>query len=240
MLAVNPYQLAIGQTVSFLAEVLRGRQRILEVGCGRGEVARRLGATGFRVTALDLQLADPSPATGVIFVERDFLRFDAEPFDAVVFTASLHHISPIDAAIDRAYRLLGPGGLLVADDLDLDAPNTATLRWYYDVQELLAAAEMFPRERVDPPGGDVLQRWRAAHAHEPPLHTGVQMRRAIAERFDLRDVHGAAYLYRYVTRHLPHDARGVALAQHIYSTERRGIADGTLAAVGLGIVAARA
>jgi SAM-dependent methyltransferase len=240
MFVVNPYQLAIGQTVSFLAEVLRGRQRILEVGCGRGDVARRLGATGFRITAIDLQLPDPAPSANVTFIERDFLRFDAEPFDAIVFTASLHHIAPIEAAVDRAYRLLGPGGLLVADDLDLDAPNAATLRWYYDVQDLLAAADLFPRERVDPPGSDVLQRWRAAHADEPPLHTGVQMRRAIAERFDLRDVHGAAYLYRYVTKYLPHDARGVALAQHIYSTERRGIADGTLTAVGLGIVAVRA
>jgi SAM-dependent methyltransferase len=239
MLAVNPYQLAIGQTVSFLGDVLRGRHRILEVGCGRGDVARRLGGTGLRVTAIDLTLPDPSPSTNVTFIERDFLRFDAEPFDAIVFTASLHHISPLDAAIDRAYRLLGPGGLFVADDFDLDAPNAATLRWYYDVQELLAAAEVFPRERVDPPSSDLHQRWRAAHSDEPPLHTGVQMRRAIAERFDLRDVHGAAYLYRYITRYLPHDARGVALAQQLYGTERRGIGDGTFAAVGLGIVAAR-
>lgn len=87
---------------------------------------------------------------------------------------------------------------------------------------------------------DVLQRWWTAHAHEPPLHTGVQMRRAIAERFDLRDVHGAAYLYRYVTKHLPHDVRGVARAQYIYSTERRGVAERSLNAVGLGIVAVRA
>jgi SAM-dependent methyltransferase len=237
---VNPYQLAIGQTVAFLTDVLRGRQRILEVGCGRGEVARRLGGMGFSVTALDRQLHDPTPAPGVVFVERDFLRFDAGPFDAVVFTASLHHISPLEAALDRAYDLLPPGGLLVADDFDLDAPTVATLRWYYDVQELLAAAELFPRDHVDPPSNDVLQRWRMAHAEEPPLHTGVQMRRAIAERFELRDVHGAAYLYRYVTRHLPHDARGVAIAQHIYGTERRGITDGTLTAVGLGIVATRA
>lgn len=237
---MNPYQLAISQTVSFLTEVLRGRQRILEVGCGRGDVARRLGATGFQITAIDLELPDPSPSPNVTFTERDFLRLDAGPFDAVVFTASLHHIWPIDAAIDRAHRLLVPAGLLVADDFDLDAPNAATLRWYYDVQELLAAAELFPRERVDPPGSEVLQRWRVAHSEQPPLHTGVQMRRAIAERFDLRDVHGAAYLYRYITKYLPHDARGVALAQHIYSTERRGIADRSLTAVGLGIVAVRA
>jgi SAM-dependent methyltransferase len=239
MPVVNPYQLAIGQTVSFLTDVLRGRTRILEVGCGRGDVARRLGAAGFRVTAIDRKLADPSPASNVTFVEGDFLHYEGGPFDAIVFTASLHHISPLGGAIDRAYRLLARGGLFVADDFDLDAPNAATLRWYYDVQELLAAAEAFPRDHVDPAGSDVLQRWRAAHSHEPPLHTGVQMRRAIAERFDLRDVHGAAFLYRYITRHLAHDARGVAIAQYIYSTERRGIADGSLAAVGLGIVAAR-
>lgn len=238
--AVNPYQLAIGQTAGFLTEVLRGRHRILEVGCGRGEVARRLGAAGFHVVAIDLQLPERATAPNVTFLERDFLRFDTEPFDAIVFTSSLHHISPLEAAIDRAHHLLAPSGLLVADEFDLDAPNTATLRWYYDVQELLAAADIFPREHVDPPGSNVLGRWRTAHTHEPPLHTGVAMRRAIADRFDLRDVHGAAYLYRYVTKHLPHDTRGVALAQHIYSTERRGIADGTLAAVGLGIVAVRA
>jgi hypothetical protein len=128
---------------------------------------------------------------------------------------------------------------VVADEFDLDAPNPETLRWYYDVQDLLAAAELFPRDRVDAPAADVVQRWRLAHLHDPPLHTGVAMRRAIAERFNLRDVHGAAYLYRYLTKHLPPDARGVAVAQHVYTTERRGIADGTLAAVGLGIVAER-
>jgi hypothetical protein len=66
------------------------------------------------------------------------------------------------------------------------------------------------------------------------------MRQAIAERFDLRDVQRGSYLYRHVTRHLPHDARGAAIAQHLYATERRGITDGTLSAVGLRILAARA
>ena len=236
---MNPQQLAIGQTVSFLGDVLRGRQRVLEVGCGRGEVARRLAASGLAITALDRKLPDRTPVANVAYVERDFLEFDGGPFDAVVFTASLHHIAPLSAAIDRAHRLLAPGGLIVADEFDLDAPNPQTLRWYYDVQDLLAAAELFPRDHVDPTAGDEVERWRLAHHHEPALHTGVAMRRAIAERFDLRDVHGAAYLYRYLTKRLPHDARGVAVAQHIYMTERRGIADGTLAAVGLGIVAER-
>ena len=236
---MNPYQLAIGQTLSFLTEVLRGRKRILEVGCGRGDIARRLGAQGLQVTAIDLQLPDPAPATNVTFIERDFLRFAAEPFDAVVFTSSLHHISPLDAAIDRAYRLLVPGGLVVADDFDLAAPNPVTLRWYYDVQDLLAAADVFPRDHLDPANPDVMARWQAAHTAEPLLSSGLQMREAVAERFEVADVHGCAFLYRHIARHLPPDARGVAIAQHLYNTERRNIADGTFAAVGLGIVASR-
>lgn len=236
---MNPYELAIGHTASFLMDVLRSGRRVLEVGCGRGEVARRLAAGGCQVTALDRALPDPSPAPSVTFFERDFLEFDGGRFDAVVFTASLHHISPLGAAVDRAHQLLAPGGLVVADEFDLDAPSRETLRWYYDVQELLAAAELFPRERVDPPGSDVVQRWRLAHVHDPPLHTGIAMLQAITERFDLRDAQGAAYLYRYVTRHLPHDERGVAVAQHIYAMEHRGITDGTLSAVGLRVIAAR-
>lgn len=237
---MKPYQLAVAQTVSFLGDALRDRRRVLEVGCGRGEVARRLGALGFEVTALDRALPPAPPAAPrVRYVERDFLAYDAAPFDAIVFTSSLHHISPLPAAIARAHRLLAPGGLLVVDDHDLDAPTPATLRWYYDVQELLAAAELYPREHVDPPAAELTQRWRVAHAHEPPLHTGLAMRRAIAEQFDVRDVHVAAYLYRRICRHLPEDARGVAIAQHVYSTERRGIADGSLAAVGLGVIATR-
>jgi SAM-dependent methyltransferase len=246
---VTPTELAIDHTVSFLTEALRGRQRILEVGCGRGDVARRLGATGVAITAIDLELPDPSPSPNVTFLERDLLQvggapLDGAPFDAIVFTASLHHISPLTAAIDRAYRLLVPGGLFVADEFDLEAPSAPTLRWYYDAQDLLAAAELFPPDHVDPPtdlpAGDIVQRWRSAHTHEPPLHTGVQMRRAVAEHFDLRDVRGTAYLYRHLTKHLPRDARGVAVAQHLYSSERRGIDDATLSAVGLRIMAVRA
>src|SRR5262249_37753633 len=114
--AVNPYQLAIGQTVSFLTDVLRGRKRVLEVGCGRGEGARPLTAAGHAVTAIDRELSDLSPSPGTTFIECDFLEFAAAPFDAVVFTASLHHIWPLEAAVERAVWLLAPGGLVVADD----------------------------------------------------------------------------------------------------------------------------
>ena len=234
---MTPSELRTQQTLAFIVEVLGARQRVLEVGCGRGELARALAARGLAVTALDLALPDPQPAPNVSYVELDFFAFKAPPFDAVLFTSSLHHIAPLENAIVHATELLAPGGVLVVDDFDLERPDPGTLQWYYDTQELLAAAGLYDLHRVDA-GTDVVARWRDAHAHDPPLHTGVEMRTAIAARLDSLAVRPAPYLYRYIAKGLPDDERGGAIAAHVLATEEQRIADGSFSAVGLRIVAA--
>src|SRR5262249_13945356 len=141
---------------AMLDELLRGRTRVLEVGCGAGALALRLADAGHEVTAIDLHIDGPPPHPRVRFVTGDFRAFTGGPFDAVLFTSSLHHIAPLDAAVARAHDLLAPGGLLWADEFDLEAPDEATARWFYQGQ------------------GDVA-RWRAEHEHEPALHVGAAM-----------------------------------------------------------------
>jgi SAM-dependent methyltransferase len=235
---VRPYQLYVEQAYKYISDTVRGSARVLEVGCGRGDVARLLGREGLAVTALDLYLPDPRPSPGVKFVETDFFLFEEGRFDAVVFTASLHHIEPLQAAIDHAHRLLAPGGMLVADEFDLDAPRQLTARWFYDLQELLAVGELFPADRVDPAtGDDARMRWLDAHVHDPPLATGRQMLTAIASRFAIRDTTRCAFLYRYLCDGLPDDERGGRIAAHVLATEQRRIAANQLDAVGLRIAA---
>lgn len=214
------------ETLDFVEPALAQGTRLLEVGCGRGEVARALSARGREVTAIDLAL--PEDATRARFVAADFLAFD-EPrsFDAILFVTSLHHIPP-GRAVERAAALLQPGGLLVAEEFDLAAPDVATARWYYSMQERLARAGRFPREEIH--GGDStppLARWREEHAHEPPLATGAQMLAAIGTRFSTERVERGPYLWRSA------GDRGVL------ERERRGIAGGRLQPVGLRIVARR-
>lgn len=237
----SPSDVRTAHTVSFLGEVLRGRRRVLEVGCGRGEVARALGAAGFAVTALDLHLVATEPAANVAYVEHDFLDYRpaGEPFDAIVFTSSLHHIHELDRAVAHTVDLTAPGGLVIADDFDLETPDPATLRWYYDTQELLVAAGLYDHDRIDA-GADPVSRWRDAHVHDPPLHTGVVMRAAIAARLALLDVQSAEYLYRYISKGVPQDDRGGAIAAHVQRSEHRRIAEGAIVPVGVRIIASRA
>lgn len=236
---MTPEDVRVEPSYGFLASALRGRRRVLEVGCGHGTVARRLGAMGFEVTALDRELRDPTSAPGVTFVEHDFLDYTAEPFDAIAFTASLHHIAPLERAIARAAELLAPGGVLAVDDFAIEAPDAATLRWYYDTQELLVAGGLYPRDRLDTANDDLAVRWHAAHTEHHVIHTGQQMRSVIAERFAIRDVRCVEYLHRYIGAGVSADERGGAIAAHIFASERRGIVDGVLTPVGLRIVATR-
>src|SRR5262249_45959315 len=92
--------------------------RVLEVGCGPGVLAERMIRDGVQLTAIDLseeQVAE-ARARGVPAIASDFLAFQAAPFDAVLFTRSLHHISPLETGIAKIRTLVRRGGLLLADE----------------------------------------------------------------------------------------------------------------------------
>jgi SAM-dependent methyltransferase len=235
---MRPADVALEQVHRWIAPLLARRPRVLEVGCGPGDLARRLAGDGHQVTGLDLELADPGPVDRVRWVAGDFLAFEDRPFDAVLFTRSLHHIDPLEQAIDRAAGLLAPGGLLVVDEFDRAAADGETARWYYDVQELLAAAELYPAERIaGAPGDDPSARWRAEHDHDPPLHRGAEMLAAIADRFASVDTARGPYLYRTIAGRVEDSARGAAVTRQVLAAESRRLEAGALAAVGLRITA---
>ena len=182
----RPEDVEVEDTHRFLQQHLSGMRRVLDVGCGNGLLARRLLGDGLHVTALDVSLERTERTEGIRFVEADFLVFEDAPYDALVFSASLHHLIPLKDALEAANRLLRPGGRLLVSDFDLEAPDLATARWYYDVEGLLLASGLYRPEKVGrAEERDLLRRWHLEHEDTPPLHTGTAMREGVAARFSL-------------------------------------------------------
>ncbi|RPH66755.1 MAG: class I SAM-dependent methyltransferase [Myxococcaceae bacterium] len=225
--------------------------RVLEVGCGPGVLAERLLRNGVELTAIDVseEQVEEARARGVPAIVSDFLAFEAAPFDAVLFTRSLHHIVPLEAGIAKIRSLVRPGGLLVADEFAHEEIDAATAAWFWDLQAVLescgALAPDTPRRHnhhhghhhEGPPPADPVERWRERHVHEPPLHAAATMISGLGTAFDLRAPERGPYLHRYFSDRLGPGDGGTRLFLQIRELERLRLSQRLLVPIGLRLVA---
>ncbi len=106
--------------------------RVLEVGCGWGELAAWIGReTGARVTAVDLspRMVALAVEAGVAAEVADVqeLPFEDGSFDVAVAAWMLYHVPDRDRAVSELARVLRPGGRLVAAT-ELDDPLARAAR----------------------------------------------------------------------------------------------------------------
>jgi SAM-dependent methyltransferase len=111
-----------------ISQILRGRHgRALDIGAGRGIASYALAQDGFEVTALE---PDPSAIVGSAAIRKlaqdarlfinvieevsEQLPFADASFDVVFARAVLHHMSDLEGACREIYRVLKPGGMVVA------------------------------------------------------------------------------------------------------------------------------
>ena len=95
-------------------------ERILDLGCGTGQLAARIAASGAAVTGIDSAPAMIEEARrnfpDVTFRVADARDFQfSQPFDAVFSNAALHWVRPPEPVVACIARALRPGGRLVAE-----------------------------------------------------------------------------------------------------------------------------
>jgi SAM-dependent methyltransferase len=107
---------------AFLGRSVRDGGRVLDLGCGTGELARAAAAAGFQATACDISelmlrsaiSQDPDGAVEWMLLDSQWRRlpFSAGIFDAIVAASVLEYVDDPAAALGECARVLRPGGLL--------------------------------------------------------------------------------------------------------------------------------
>ncbi|HVZ83647.1 MAG TPA: class I SAM-dependent methyltransferase [Terracidiphilus sp.] len=106
-----------GGVVEWLAAQLG--ERILDVGCGDGQLSAKLAATGAQIQGVDASPEMIAAARGRGIAVRqgsaESLPFEESEFDAVFSNAALHWVRGQDAMMAEVHRVLKPGGRFVAE-----------------------------------------------------------------------------------------------------------------------------
>ncbi len=177
-----------------------GAQRVLDVGCGEGTLARKLRKVVPRVTAIDLDPASVElarqhdGAEDIDYVHGDFLTHPLEPasYDAVVSVAALHHMEAA-AALGRMRELLRPSGTLVVvgcarrqlpRDLPVELAGAVATR----LHKLTRTYWEHPSPTVWPPP----QTYSEARLLAAQVLPGVRYRRHVLWRYSLTWTNAAA------------------------------------------------
>ena len=139
---------------SAVSEYVRAGDRVLDLGCGTGELARTLAAAGLRVTGCDISRQMLARAARAYDAgDRDrcawwvrlapgwrSLPFRSAVFDVVVAASVLEYVAEPAAMLRECARVLRPGGVILYTVPDLRHP----VRWAEWLAERLARVTRMP------------------------------------------------------------------------------------------------
>jgi hypothetical protein len=166
-----------------LSQLPKPPRRVLEVGCGHeGGIAPGLADAGYDVLAID-----PDAPAGPLYRQITLEELDDPgPFDAVVAGRVLHHVHPLQPALDK---LAGLAPLLILDEFAWNHVDEATVDWYESQHRVLVAAG------AEPKGPPNLAEWRSRHQDLHPYET---LRSEVDSRYEERHFEWRPYFYRWL------------------------------------------
>lgn len=91
--------------------------KLLDIGCGRGDFARGFKNLGLQVFGIDREIGDLEMLKGIevksLDFEKDSFPFNSETFDFVFSKSVIEHLWNPEHFIKECYRILKPKGTIV-------------------------------------------------------------------------------------------------------------------------------
>ncbi|MGH3243583.1 MAG: class I SAM-dependent methyltransferase [Spirillospora sp.] len=184
--------------------------RVVEIGCGDGDLARAMARAGHDVTAVDPQAPqDAAPMAGLEFRRCAFedAELTGSAFDVAVASLSLHHVDDLGHVLDKMAGLLRDGGTVLVAEFGWDLIDEASARWYsahlpappYPPEAFLAAHG--DRWRRDAAAGRrrPLAEYVAEWAADERMHPSSTLLRELRSRFGQRHLAWLPYLHGGLT-----------------------------------------
>jgi SAM-dependent methyltransferase len=107
------------QILPLVERYARGAKRALDIGCGEGQMSRRLERNGTKVVGLDLAASQVRVArerggsSCYLQAGAQHLPLCTASFDTVVLCLAIEHVEPFEAVFREVARVLMPGGRFV-------------------------------------------------------------------------------------------------------------------------------
>ena len=109
------------QIIPLILREVEGARKVLDIGCGEGQIARRLAAADATRRVVGV---DPTPRQIEVARERggdveyriasvDSLPFADAEFDTVVTCLVFEHVDDLEGAVREVARVLAPGGRFI-------------------------------------------------------------------------------------------------------------------------------
>ena len=237
--ARTPAELGVLQTLQFCSSNLEPPPgKLLEIGCGNGALALKLADRGYDLVAIDTDsnLVAEACEAGVNAEAADWLTYrSGHEFDGILFTRSLHHISPLDQAILRIKEFLKPTGRVLVEDFAFSECDRDTAEWGSRVvQDLSAKNDWNPvpdafaeKLRIS---RDPFDAWHTDHRLH--LHPSSEMVQSLEKNGYSVNVTRAPYIYRYLVQGLRPTVEAAVLLQHVLDREKKAIQSGQIQSIG--------
>lgn len=239
--ALKAVDFATQHTLQFIESVAEGRPnlRFLEIGCGKGHLAKALVDKGHQVLPIDVseEAVAFARSLGLPAKQTDIFGVSDSVFDGILFVQSLHHINPLDQSLAQAALLLDKGGFVLVEEFAFNKLDEKTAVWFQAVQNILAATGIDAFHRIDI--GEAFTHLTNYYS-EHGIHTGEDLIRALRNVFrEVEISEGGPYLYRYFVQKMGSRAEGSDLIKAIFDWEKFQIEKRFVQGLGLRVVASK-